>query len=135
MKLQKIQDFEVWKKAEAFSNAVTAILTRPAFGRNCKLLEQIENALDSITANMSEGFEQPTDRGFANYLFIAKGSAAETITRLARACRRGCLTKTELDSLQDQAKEIGRMLSGLIKHLMKTPNRRRGLGLGPNGSD
>ena len=128
MKLDKIQDFEVWKKADAFSDAVTAILTRPAFGRNCKLLEQIEDALDSITANMSEGFEQSTDRGFAKYLFTAKGSTAETCARLARASRRGCLSKAELRTLEKQAEEICRMLTGLIKHLMKTPDRRRGLG-------
>jgi four helix bundle protein len=129
MKLERIQDFEVWKKADAFSDAVAAILTRPAFGRNCKLLEQVENALDSITSNMSEGFDQSTDRGFAKYLFIAKGSTSETCTRLGRACRRGCLNKAELQALEKQAQEIGRMLTGLIKHLMKTPNRRRGLGI------
>ena len=128
MKLQRIQDFEVWTKATAFSDAVTAILTRSAFGKNTKLLGQIENALDSITANMSEGFDQPTDRAFANYLFTAKGSAAEVCTRLTRACRRGCLTWNELQAFQKQADEVGRMLTGLIKHLMKTPNRRRGLG-------
>jgi four helix bundle protein len=128
MKIEKIQDFEVWKKAEAFSDAITAVLERPAFGRNRKLLEQLENAVDSITANMSEGFHQPTDRGFANYLFTAKGSIAETCTRLTRASRRRCLTREELMAFERQAEEIGKMLTGLIKHLMKTPNHRRGLG-------
>ena len=78
---------------------------------------------------MSEGFEQPTDRGFANYLFIAKGSTAETFTRLRRASRRGYLNQTELRALRTLAEEVGRMLTGLIKHLMTTPNRRHGLGL------
>jgi four helix bundle protein len=129
MKIQKVQDFEVWKKADAFSDAVTAILARPPFGRNRKLLEQIETAVDSITSNMSEGFEQPTDRGFANYLFIAKGSTAETFTRLRRASRRGYLNQTELRAVRTLAEEVGRMLTGLIKHLMTTPHRHRGLGL------
>jgi four helix bundle protein len=109
MKIQKVQDFEVWKKADAFSDAVTAILARPPFGRNRKLLEQIETAVDSITSNMSEGFEQPTDRGFANYLFIAKGSTAETFTRLRRASRRAYLNQTELRAVRTLAEEVGRM--------------------------
>jgi four helix bundle protein len=128
VKLEKIQDFEVWKKAEAFADAVTAILRRPAFSKNCKLLGQIEEALESISSNMSEGFEQSTDRGFARYLYISKGSTAETLTRLAGACRRECLTKDEVQTFEKQAEEILQMLSGLIRHLMKTPDRRRGLG-------
>jgi four helix bundle protein len=134
MKFEKIQDFEVWTKAATFSDAVTAILTRLAFGKNSNLLRQIETAVDSITANMSEGFDQPTDRGFANYLFTAKGSVAEVCARLTRASRRGCLTTNELEAFQRQADEVGRMLTGLIKHLMKTPNRRRGLGALTSGS-
>jgi four helix bundle protein len=107
MKIQKVQDFEVWKKADAFSDAVTAILARPPFGRNRKLLEQIETAVDSITSNMSEGFEQPTDRGFANYLCIAKGSTAETFTRLRRASRRAYLNQTELVQSERWPKKWG----------------------------
>src|SRR5687768_404886 len=102
MKLERIQDFEVWKKAEAFADAVTAILRRPQFGKNYNLLRQIEEALESIAANMSEGFEQSTDRGFAKYLHISKGSTAETCARLAGARRRGCLTNGELRTLEVQ---------------------------------
>jgi four helix bundle protein len=127
MTYDKIQDFEVWKKAEIFADAITAILRRPTFSRNGKLLEQIEEALESISANMSEGFEQSTDRGFAKYLYISKGSTAETCTRLAGAVRRGCLTMAECRALEKQGEEIRRMLSALIGHLMKTPDRRRGL--------
>lgn len=128
MKLEKIEDFEVWKKAEAFSNAVIAILSRPAFAKNFKLLEQLNSAVDSILANMSEGFEQPTDRAFAKYLYTSKGSTAETCTRLGRAFRRGCVTEAELRTCQRQGSEVARMLTGLIKHLMKTPDRKRGIG-------
>jgi four helix bundle protein len=128
MKLEKIQDFEVWNKVEAFADAITAILHRPAFSRNYKLLGQIEEALESISSNMSEGFDQSTDRGFARYLYISKGSTAETCTRLAGACRRGCLTKDEFRAFENQSDEIRRMLTALIRHLMKTPDRRRGLG-------
>lgn len=128
MKLEKIQDFEVWKKAQAFWEAVNAILTRPGFAQNFKLRDQLMNAIDSILSNMSEGFEQPTDRSFARYLYISKGSAAETCTRLGGAHKRGCSTDTELHGFEKQAAELGRMTTGLIKHLLKTPNRERGLG-------
>jgi four helix bundle protein len=132
VKLDRIQDFAVWEKAEAFADAVTAILARPEFAKNFKRRIQIEDAVDSILSNMSEGFEQPTDRAFANYLYASKGSTAETCTRLGRAVTSGCLTKDELRSFEKQGSEIVRMLAGLIRHLMKTPSRRRDPGLTPD---
>jgi hypothetical protein len=89
MKLQRIEDFEVWKKAQAFWEAVSAILTRPAF---------------------------------------SKGFVAETYTRLCRAHRRGWITDSERHGFEKQAAEVGRIITGLIKHLLKTPNRKRGIG-------
>jgi four helix bundle protein len=142
MKLEKIEDFEVWKKAEAFCDAVNAVLMRPAFVKNIDLHGQVREAADSILSNMSEGFEQPTDRAFAKFLYVSKASAAEVRTRLARGHKRGLLTRLELVRLQKQGDEVARMTTGLIKHLLKTPDRRRGLGLpdspgaaGANGGD
>jgi four helix bundle protein len=135
MKLEKIQDFKVWKKAETFCDAVNATLTRPAFVKDSKLHEQVLDASDSILSNMSEGFDQPTDRSFAKFLYTSKGSTAEIVTRLGRARRRGYITHEELLTFQKQGEEIGRMTTGLIKHLMQTPDRRRGLGTSNNGDD
>ena len=128
VRLEKIQDFLVWTKAETLCNTIDALMARPAFGKNCNLANQIRDANESILANMVEGFEQPTDRAFAKFLYTAKGSTAEVYIRLARAARRRCLTQEELASINRQRTEVARMLNGLIKHLMKTPNRRRGLG-------
>jgi four helix bundle protein len=129
---RKIENFEVWKKAEAFCDAVNAFLMRPAFVKNVDLHGQVREAGDSILSNMSEGFEQPTDRAFAKFLYVSKASAAEVRTRLARAQKRGLLTRMELVRLQKQGDEVARMTTGLIKHLLKTPDRRRGLGLTTN---
>jgi four helix bundle protein len=128
MKLEKIEDFEVWKKAEGFWDAVNATLARPAFGKDFKLHDQVRDAIDSILSNFSEGFEQPTDRAFARYLYTSKGSTAETCTRLCLARKRGYVTESELRGFVQQGDEVRRMTAGLIKHLMKTPNRKRGLG-------
>ena len=133
MKLEKIEDFEVWKKAEAFCDAVNAVLMRPVFVKNIDLHGQVQEASDSILSNMSEGCEQPTDRAFAKFLYVSKASAAEVRTRLGRAHKRGLLTRMELVRLQKQGDEVARMTTGLIKHLLKTPDRRRGLGLTADG--
>ncbi len=53
-----------------------------------ELRDQIKDATDSVVSNIAEGFEQSTDRGFARYLYISKGSTAEVRTRLALALER-----------------------------------------------
>jgi four helix bundle protein len=59
-------------------------------------IEELQDASDSILSKMSEGFEQPTDRAFARFLYVSKASTAEVRTRLARAQKRGLLGRTEL---------------------------------------
>ena len=128
VKFEKIEDFEVWKVADAFWSAVNAIISKPSFGKEFDLRDQVKDAIDSVLSNLSEGFEQPTDRGFARYVYHSKGSTAEACTRLQIARRRGLVSPDELRSLRAQGDEVRRLANGLIKYLMKTPNRRRGLG-------
>ena len=128
MKLEKIEDFEVWKAADVFWLAVNAIVSKPSFGKEFDLRDQIKDAIDSILSNLSEGFEQPTDRGFARYVYYTKGSTAEACTRLRIARGRGFISADELRNLRAQGDEVRRLANGLIKYLMKTPDRRRGLG-------
>jgi four helix bundle protein len=82
---QKLEEMSVFLKARDFSVAFTAILRRSAFDKNRKLKDQIAEANESILSNMAEGFEQSTDAAVANYLYIAKGSVAEVVTRLKSA--------------------------------------------------
>ena len=75
---------------------------------------------------MAEGFEQKSDRHFAHYMYLARGSAKESKAHLIVAWGRNYMTKAETDALCDRYDEIGRMSTGLIKHLEKEdrPNRR-----------
>ena len=84
------------------------------------------DAADSIMANMSEGFEQSTDAGFARYLYIAKGSVAEVLTWLAASHRRRYISQRELEALVDQGEALGRMLGGFIKYLQRSGFKDRG---------
>jgi four helix bundle protein len=123
---QKLGEMPVYQRATEFHAAVAAIIARPAFGRNRKLRDQIAEALESILANMEEGFEQSTDAGVAKYLFTAKGSLAEVVVRLKGAQRRGWLRPAECAQCAAQGNEIGRMLGGWIKYLARCDWKDRG---------
>jgi four helix bundle protein len=123
---QKLEELPVFVKARALSIAVTAILVRTAFGRNLKLRDQIAAANESILANMAEGFEQSTDASLANYLYIAKGSVAEVVTRLRGVQQSGWMTAEECATVVAQADEVQRMMGGWIKYLSRCGWKDRG---------
>jgi len=123
---QRLEELPVFLKARAFSVAVTAILVRAPCSRNLKLRDQIAAANESILANMAEGFEQSTDACLANYLYIAKGSLAEVVTRLRGVQRFGWLTPAECATLSGEDEEMQRMLGGWIKYLSRSGWKDRG---------
>ena len=126
---QRVEELKIWQRAQQFAVAVTAILGRPGFLRDGRLRDQIRDATDSILSNIAEGFAQPTDRAFAKYLFTAKASAAEARTRLQIARNRDYMTDDQLKTCTDLGDEVARMMTGLIKYLLRSDRKTRGLGL------
>src|SRR6185436_19858418 len=131
---KKLEELPVFQKAEEFCVAVTAILKRPELQRNRNLHKQIDEANDSIVANMREGFEMGSDASLAHYLTYAKGSLAEVRGRLRRASSKGYITKEEFKVQDDRGEEIAKMLGGWIKYLDRSDFKDRGRFLGRNAS-
>ena len=123
---KKIDELPVYQRALEFCAAVIALLARPGLVKDQGLRKQISEANDSITANMEEGFEQPTDASFANYLFIAKGSLGEVLGRLRRARLKEYITQSELDARLKDGEELGRMIGGFIRYLTESNFKDRG---------
>ncbi len=123
---KKLDELPVYQRAVEFCVAVTEILSRPELRRDRDLHDQISEAADSITANMEEGFEQPTDRAFANYVFIAEGSLGEVVGRLRTARRKKYISAADLAARERAGDELGRMLGGFIRYLHESDFKDRG---------
>ncbi len=128
MVVEKVEDLKLWQRAKEFWRRTGDVLTHPAFQRDRDMSGQLRRAADSIVSNIEEGFEQPTDKAFANYLYVAKSSNAEARGRLKRALDANYISAGEFDILDGLACEIARMTVGLIKHLVKSNRRNRRLG-------
>lgn len=77
------EDLEVWQKAVDFAVSVIDIAEIMNTNRNhCRLIEQLESSVTSISANIAEGKGRNSKREFIQYLYIARGSLFETITFL-----------------------------------------------------
>jgi four helix bundle protein len=113
----RLEELRVYQDAMEFWSAVNAILERPAYRRDRKLADQTSEANDSIPANISEGFEQPSDASSANYLFHAKGSLGEVLTRLREARLKNYITPEELSQRLTQGEELSRSIAAFIRYL------------------
>jgi four helix bundle protein len=122
----KLEELPIYAKVVEFWSAVNALLEKPLLRRNRDLHEQISRANDSIPANMTEGFEQGTDRAFANYVTHSKASLSEVLKRLKLAYFKHCVTADEVDPLLVRGEELGKMFGGFIKYLRQSDWKDRG---------
>ena len=121
-----VEELAVYQKALAASTEVSTLLRRPAFRRDLRLRNQLGASSERVASLISEGFEQSSDKHFAQYCYRSKGSCAEIRTQLAVARDRNYITEPERTALHSKYDEIAKMLAGLIKHLEREdrPNRR-----------
>jgi four helix bundle protein len=122
----KLEELPIYDEVLKLWAAVNDVLQTPALRRNRKLHEQIESANDSIDANMKEGFEQPTDAAFSNFVFTAKGSTEEVIARLRQAHRKRLISDEQLAQVEQLAIPLGKMMGGFVKYLSASGFTDRG---------
>ena len=125
MVARTLDELVVYRKAIAACDEISALVNRPNLRKDCELWKQITSAAGSIPANVAEGFGQQTDRQFARYLYIARGSSQEIRAHLAVAMGRSYLTQAEAKNLTDMYDEIARTLTGLIKYLLASDRKHR----------
>ena len=126
MIVRTLDELLVYRKAIVACAAVSAMVETPGVRADRDLRVQLSAASAAVPANIAEGFGQQSDRQFARYLFIARGSAHEVRSYLEVALGRRHLSDDEAASLCHKYEEIARMLTGLIKHLRASDRKQRG---------
>jgi four helix bundle protein len=116
-KIQKIEDFMVYQKAmELFDNFINEdleILKKHFGGR--ELARQQIRSLDSICANMEEGYGRKAGKELKQFFRISRGSASESKGRYIRSKK--FLAKEIVEKRVGQLGEIQAMLHSLINKL------------------
>jgi four helix bundle protein len=81
------------------------------------LTSQMRRAAISVPANIAEGQGRRSKMEFGNFLSHARGSLLELDTHLEIALRLNYLSEQEHVRIQDQAREVGRIINGLLRSL------------------
>ena len=104
MLARTLDELLVYRKSLDACAAISAILQSRKVRVDRELWEQLGSASAAVPANIAEGFGQQTDRQFAKYLFIARGSSHEVRAHLAVAHGRRYLNEADLRDLSGKVR-------------------------------
>lgn len=117
---QSFEEIEVWQKARQLTKRVYQVSSKGPFARDFGLRDQMSRACVSIMSNIAEGYERGGTKEFLQLLSVAKGSAGEVRSQLYVALDQDYLTGRVFEELTNHAREISRMLAGLMAYLRKS---------------
>ena len=121
MKYDKFEDIPVWQEARAFVGDIYAI-TKNKFQKDFEVINQLRRAALSIVLNIAEGFERKSNKEFAHFINIAKGSAGECRAIFYIALDLKYLNESEFDNLTNKITTISKQLSSFSAYLIKSSN-------------
>lgn len=105
----------VWQKAMSFSKLVYSCVRTFPVEERYALSDQIRRAAVSVASNIAEGAGRLTNKDYAHFLGMARGSLYETMTQIEMARSFGYLDEQKFTEMESLAAEISRMLTTLIK--------------------
>src|SRR2546422_2709236 len=114
MTYQRFEDLPVWQEAIRLAEGVYDLTENPNVKISYSLRDQIERSSLSISDNIAEGFERGTTAELLAFIYISRGSAGETRSKLCFMERRpkfGGL-KAEIGRLKKLAESCSRQLRG-----------------------
>jgi four helix bundle protein len=120
---KKFEEIEVWQLSRTLVKEIYSITSTDKIKSNYSLKDQIQRAGLSIMNNISEGFERQSDREFAYFLNIAKGSAGEVRSMLYIMHDLDYIDNIVFQKTYNQIMMISKSLSGFITYLKTQPKK------------
>lgn len=114
MAIRSFKDILAWQRAYELTIDVYESLREC---RDYSFKDQIQSASISIMNNIAEGYAKRSDKSFKNFLFIAKGSAAEVESMLLIAPSLGYITNEKQEELVRKVDEVSMLITGFIRKL------------------
>ena len=103
----------VWQKAMSLARLVYAVARSLPSEERYGLADQLRRAAASIPSNIAEGNGRASNKDYAHFLSIARGSLFETLTQLQLAQDIGYIDDyTEIEML---AAEVSRILTSMLQ--------------------
>lgn len=121
-KIESHRELLVWQKAMDMAVAIYELSAKFPVKETYRLVTQVTRSATSVPANIAEGKGRATQRDYAHFVAIARGSLMETETYVMLSIRLGYVGQVEAKPLLDLITEISKMLTVLRMRL--TGNER-----------
>lgn len=114
--MEVLETLDVWKRACRLSVEIYRLCEN---SREYGFKDQITRSALSIPSNIAEGYERDSLKSRIHFLKIAKGSCGELWTQLLIGQAAGFLEKEQSILMEQEARELSKMLYGLIRYFQK----------------
>ena len=113
----RFENLDVWKVSHALVLKIYKATSRFPKDERFRLGDQLRRSASSVPTNIVEGSSRAHKKEYLRFLDLSKSSLEETKYHLLLARDLGFLKEKLYTELHEDCNRIGRMLSGLIKHL------------------
>ena len=116
-KSRDFRKYKVWQDAVDYSSKIYSQTENMPWFEKKGLCDQLQRAAVSISSNIAEGSDKPSNADFARFLDTALGSAYEVETQLLIANKIGYIDNDKYNELYNGIVEIEKQLAGLIRSM------------------
>ena len=117
--ITRFEDVQAWQRARELVREIYKTCAEGRLSRDFGLRDQLCRAAISSMSNVAEGFAKKSDRDFAHFLDIARGSVVEVQSLLYVALDVGYIEKDEFEKLYELAEATASFIGGFTSYLRK----------------
>lgn len=116
-----LETLQIWQRSLGFAKLVCKdVLPRLPSQEKWALVEQLRRSVQSIPANIAEGYGRYYFQEGVRFCYIARGSLEETFSHLTLAHELDYLSDETYKNLTAEIQELRRMLNGYISFLKES---------------
>lgn len=120
----RLEDLDVWIAARSLVRCIYQVTTASGARNDFGYRDQIRRAAVSVMSNIAEGFGRSSDKEFARFLDIARGSAFETQSLIHVGTDVGYLEKDASCELVKSTLVLIAQITALIRYLRQSEGPR-----------
>jgi four helix bundle protein len=121
---QGLETLEIWNRSVDYAVDICQhVISLFPLEEKWALASQLRRAVQSIPANIAEGYGRYSYQESMHFCYIARGSMAETKTHLLLAYRLDYIEDQLHQEYQNRLAELGKMLHGYIRHLQSQKDK------------
>jgi four helix bundle protein len=117
--MSSYKDLLIWQKGIDLSLSIYEMSKSFPIDEQFGLTSQLRRSATSVPLNIAEGYGRGSNKSFANFIKIARGSLFELSTIMEISFRLEYVNIDQNIFFSTQIEELGKMLNGFLKTLEK----------------